>query len=97
MVNHPICKHCGSDCNGVDPSVQAHRLCHVRAKHGYPTPPLGQRCPACDGTGLRPNAPKVINTNIMGLSGRQFDRMMEGLHCRQCKEGIIGFTGNGRR
>jgi len=83
------CKYCGSDVDYVDPRVGAHMLCHVRAKHDAPTPSLGVRCPACDGTGIRPGAPKFLNVNVMGQSAEQFDNMMDGLHCKECKHSGI--------
>ena len=89
-MESPICQYCGSDCNGVDPSVGAHMICHVRAKHGAPTPSIGVRCSACDGTGLRRGAPKTVATNLMGLTARQFDNLVNGLHCSECKHsGVI--------
>ena len=91
-MEHPVCKHCGSDVNWVDRSVGAHMLCHVRAKHGSPTPSLGVRCPACDGTGLCfiISSAANVNVNVMGLSARQFDNLMDALHCKECNQsGVV--------
>lgn len=86
----PVCQHCGSDVNGVDPTVGAHMICHVYVKHGQEPPYLGIRCPACDGTGLRPGAPAAPNVNLLRLTTQQYDALMDGLHCQACNQsGII--------
>ena len=47
------CKLCGGTAGTFSPAGN-HYLCEARAAHGQPTPALGDRCPACKGSGVKP-------------------------------------------
>lgn len=47
------CKHCGGTAGTFSPEG-SHYLCQERAKHGLATPSLGNRCPTCNGSGVKP-------------------------------------------
>jgi RecJ-like exonuclease len=81
----PICKHCHSDVNGINPTIGAHNLCDVAVKRGGTPPYLGYRCPACDGTGMKTSHQNATINVMQGQTQRQFDAMMDALHCSECK------------
>ena len=76
------CKHCGSDVRGVDPTIGAHQICAVAVRRGSALPYLGSKCQPCEGTGLRPGQPSVLP---MSQTNKQFENMMDALHCPECK------------
>ena len=84
-MTRPICKHCHSDVNGINPTIGAHNLCDVAVKRGSSPPYLGYRCPACDGTGMRASHRNATINVMQGQTSRQFDAMMDSLHCPECK------------
>lgn len=47
------CAICGGTAGSFNPATHAHYLCEARKTIGAPTPSLGNRCPSCNGTGIR--------------------------------------------
>ncbi len=57
-----VCKLCGGTSGAHFDG--AHALCAARAKHGRPTPTLGDACACCNGSGCHPrSAVGPINPN----------------------------------
>jgi len=50
---YETCKYCGGSAGSFNPTG-SHYLCEARAASGGPTPSLGNRCPTCNGSGVRP-------------------------------------------